>query len=54
MHRRTCLFGEAARNTDERAARFGHIKEENARKAAVEKARLEADLENSRFAAAAE
>jgi len=33
---------------------YGHIKEENARKAAAEKARLEADLENARFAAAAE
>jgi indolepyruvate ferredoxin oxidoreductase len=33
---------------------YGHIKEENIRKAAAEKARLEADLENSRFAAAAE
>jgi len=33
---------------------YGHIKEENARKAAAEKTRLEADLENSRFAAAAE
>jgi indolepyruvate ferredoxin oxidoreductase len=33
---------------------YGHIKEENIKKAAAEKARLEADLENSRFAAAAE
>jgi indolepyruvate ferredoxin oxidoreductase len=33
---------------------YGHIKEENARKAAAERARLEADLENSRYAAAAE
>jgi len=33
---------------------YGHIKEDNIRKAAAEKARLEADLENSRFAAAAE
>ena len=33
---------------------YGHIKEENARKAAAEKTRLEADLENARFAAAAE
>jgi indolepyruvate ferredoxin oxidoreductase len=33
---------------------YGHIKDENVRKAATEKARLEADLENSRFAAAAE
>ena len=33
---------------------YGHIKEENIRKAAAEKARLEADLENARFAAAAE
>ena len=32
----------------------GHIKDENIRKAAAEKARLEADLENARFAAAAE
>ncbi len=33
---------------------YGHIKDENVKKAAAEKARLEADLENSRFAAAAE
>jgi indolepyruvate ferredoxin oxidoreductase len=33
---------------------YGHIKEENIAKAAAEKARLEADLENSPFAAAAE
>jgi indolepyruvate ferredoxin oxidoreductase len=33
---------------------YGHIKEENVRKAAAERARLEADLENSKFAAAAE
>jgi indolepyruvate ferredoxin oxidoreductase len=33
---------------------YGHIKEENIKKAAAEKARLEADLENARFAAAAE
>jgi len=33
---------------------YGHIKEENIKKAAAEKAWLEADLENSRFAAAAE
>jgi indolepyruvate ferredoxin oxidoreductase len=33
---------------------YGHIKEENVKKAAAERARLEADLENSRFAAAAE
>src|SRR5262249_6893718 len=33
---------------------YGHIKEENIRKAAAEQARLEAELENSRFAAAAE
>jgi indolepyruvate ferredoxin oxidoreductase len=33
---------------------YGHIKEDNIKKAAAEKARLEADLENSRFAAAAE
>jgi indolepyruvate ferredoxin oxidoreductase len=33
---------------------YGHIKDENAKKAAAEKTRLEADLENSRFAAAAE
>jgi indolepyruvate ferredoxin oxidoreductase len=33
---------------------YGHIKEENINKAAAEKARLEADLDNSRFAAAAE
>jgi indolepyruvate ferredoxin oxidoreductase len=33
---------------------YGHIKEENIKKATAEKARLEAELENSRFAAAAE
>ncbi len=33
---------------------YGHIKDENVKKAAAERARLEADLENSRFAAAAE
>jgi len=33
---------------------YGHVKEENIRKAAAEQARLEGDLENSRFAAAAE
>ena len=33
---------------------YGHVKEENIKKAAAEKARLEAELENSRFAAAAE
>jgi len=33
---------------------YGHIKEEAMKKAAAERARLEADLENSRFAAAAE
>jgi indolepyruvate ferredoxin oxidoreductase len=33
---------------------YGHVKEENIRKAAAERARLEADLENSRYAAAAE
>jgi indolepyruvate ferredoxin oxidoreductase len=33
---------------------YGHIKDENIGKATAEKARLEADLENSRFAAAAE
>ena len=33
---------------------YGHIKEGNIMKAAAERARLEADLENSRFAAAAE
>jgi indolepyruvate ferredoxin oxidoreductase len=33
---------------------YGHIKEENIGKAAAEKARLEAELENNRFAAAAE
>jgi len=33
---------------------YGHIKEEAIRKAAAEKTRLEADLENARFAAAAE
>jgi indolepyruvate ferredoxin oxidoreductase len=33
---------------------YGHIKEDNIKKAAAEQARLEADLENSRFAAAAE
>ena len=33
---------------------YGHIKEDNIKKAAAEHARLEADLENSKFAAAAE
>ncbi|MDH2343534.1 hypothetical protein QCM79_14055 [Bradyrhizobium sp. SSUT77] len=33
---------------------FGHVKEANIKVAAAEKARLEAELENSRFAAAAE
>jgi indolepyruvate ferredoxin oxidoreductase len=33
---------------------FGHIKEANIKLAAAQKARLEAELENSRFAAAAE
>jgi indolepyruvate ferredoxin oxidoreductase len=33
---------------------YGHIKEENIGKAMVEKARLEAELENARYAAAAE
>jgi indolepyruvate ferredoxin oxidoreductase len=33
---------------------YGHIKEDAIKKAAAEKARLEADLENSKFAAAAE
>ena len=33
---------------------YGHIKEANIAKAAAEKARLEAELENNRFAAAAE
>lgn len=33
---------------------FGHVKEANIKLAAAEKARLEAELENSRFAAAAE
>ena len=33
---------------------FGHVKEKNIKKAAAERARLEGDLENSRFAAAAE
>jgi indolepyruvate ferredoxin oxidoreductase len=33
---------------------YGHIKDENIKKAAAEKARLEADIENSRYAAAAE
>jgi indolepyruvate ferredoxin oxidoreductase len=33
---------------------YGHIKEENMAKAAAERTRLEAELENSRFAAAAE
>ena len=33
---------------------FGHVKEANVKLAAAEKARLEAELENSRFAAAAE
>jgi indolepyruvate ferredoxin oxidoreductase len=33
---------------------FGHVKEANIKLAAAETARLEAELENSRFAAAAE
>jgi indolepyruvate ferredoxin oxidoreductase len=33
---------------------FGHVKEANIKQAAAEKARLEAELENSRFVAAAE
>jgi indolepyruvate ferredoxin oxidoreductase len=33
---------------------FGHVKDENIRKAQAERARLEAELDNSRFAAAAE
>ena len=33
---------------------FGHVKEENVKKALAERARLEAELENSRFAVAAE
>jgi indolepyruvate ferredoxin oxidoreductase len=33
---------------------FGHIKDDNIKKAQAERARLEAELENSRFAAAAE
>jgi indolepyruvate ferredoxin oxidoreductase len=33
---------------------YGHIKEENIGKTMVEGARLEAELENNRFAAAAE
>jgi indolepyruvate ferredoxin oxidoreductase len=33
---------------------YGYIKEENIRKTMVEGARLEAELENTRFAAAAE
>ena len=33
---------------------FGHVKEGNIKQAMVETARLEAELENSRFAAAAE
>jgi len=33
---------------------FGHVKEANVKLASAEKARLEAELENSRFAAAAE
>jgi indolepyruvate ferredoxin oxidoreductase len=33
---------------------YGHVKEENIKKAAAERTRLEGDLENSRFAAAAE
>jgi indolepyruvate ferredoxin oxidoreductase len=40
--------------TPEMIRGYGHIKEENIAKAAAEKARLEAELENSRFAAAAE
>jgi indolepyruvate ferredoxin oxidoreductase len=33
---------------------FGHVKDENVKKAMAEKARLEAELDNSRFAVAAE
>ncbi len=33
---------------------FGHVKDDNVRKAMTERARLEAELDNSRFAAAAE
>jgi indolepyruvate ferredoxin oxidoreductase len=33
---------------------YGHIKEDNIKKVAAERARLEAEIENSRFAAAAE
>jgi indolepyruvate ferredoxin oxidoreductase len=33
---------------------YGHIKEDNIKKAAAERSRLEADLENAKFAAAAE
>ena len=33
---------------------FGHVKDETIRKAMAERARLEAELDNSRFAAAAE
>jgi len=33
---------------------YGHIKEESIRKARAEQARFEAELENNRFAAAAE
>jgi indolepyruvate ferredoxin oxidoreductase len=33
---------------------FGHVKEENVRKASAERARLEAEFDNSRLAAAAE
>jgi indolepyruvate ferredoxin oxidoreductase len=33
---------------------FGHVKEGNIKQAMAETARLEAELENSRFAAAAE
>src|SRR5262249_33449942 len=40
--------------TPETIRGYGHIKEESMAKAAAEKARLEAELENSRFAAAAE
>jgi indolepyruvate ferredoxin oxidoreductase len=33
---------------------YGHVKDDSIAKALAEKARLEAELENSRFAAAAE
>ncbi|MBV8926157.1 MAG: indolepyruvate ferredoxin oxidoreductase family protein [Bradyrhizobium sp.] len=47
------LLAKIAR-TPEMIRGYGHIKEENIRKAAAERARLEADLDNSGFAAAAE